>query len=212
MYKIGQGLVLLSLAASTAYADPPPTDRIVIDVITVNGTGCPANTAAVAVSPDNTAFTVSYAAYTAQVGVGASATDFRKNCNLNLLVHVPSGFAYAIASANYRGFASLAAGATASERANYFFQGQSTSGLIIHNLPVGPYMDDWQTTDATDIASLVFSPCGAQRNLNINTELRVSAGTSDPTKTTSFVTMDSTDGAITTTYTFSWLRCPVHKG
>lgn len=212
MHHLGKGLVLLSLLATAAYADPPPTDKIVIDVITVNGTGCTPGTAAVAVSPDNTAFTVSYSAYTAQVGVGAAATDFRKNCNLNLLVHVPQGFAYAVASANYRGFASLAAGATATQRANYFFQGQSTSGLIVHNLPNGPFLDDWQTTDTTDIASLVFSPCGAQRNLNINTELRVAAGTSDPKKTTSFVTMDSTDGAITTTYVFSWKHCTALTG
>ena len=35
--------------------------------------------------------------------------------------------------------------------------------------------DDWQTTDATPIASIVWASCSAQRNLNINTQLRVSA-------------------------------------
>jgi len=69
MWRISTALVVL-FAASWAYADSPPTDRIIIDVITVNGTGCPAGTAAVSVLPDNTGFTLSYAAYTAQVGVG----------------------------------------------------------------------------------------------------------------------------------------------
>jgi hypothetical protein len=197
---------MMLLFASSAYADAPPTDHIVIDVITVNGSGCPAGTAAIAVSPDNTAFTVTYSNYLAQVGVGAAPTDFRKNCQLNLLVHVPQGFTYAIAAANYRGFASLAAGTTASERAGYFFQGQAPTATIIHNFTT-PMLDDWQTTDTTDLAALVFAPCGMQRNLNINTELRVAAGTSDPTKTTSFVSMDSTDGAITTTYHFAWMQC-----
>ena len=205
MLKIASGLVVL-LFASSVYADPPPTDHIVIDVITVNGSGCPAGTAAVAVSPDNTAFTVSYSNYLAQVGVGSVPTDFRKNCQLNILVHVPQGFTYAIASANYRGFASLAAGATGLERANYFFQGQAPTAFVQHPF-AGPFADDWQTTDSTDLAALVFAPCGVQRNLNINTELRVSAGTSDPTKTTSFMTMDSTDGQITTTYHFAWMQC-----
>src|SRR4051794_10367847 len=83
-------------SAATVITVPPPKDRIVIDVITVNGTGCKAGTAAIAMSSDNTAFTVTYSAYTALVGLGSTSTDFRKNCQLNLIVHVPSGFTYAI--------------------------------------------------------------------------------------------------------------------
>jgi hypothetical protein len=209
MQKIGRSLVILSLSlsASSAYADPPPSDHIVIDIITVIGSGCPAGTAAIAISPDNTAFTVTYSNYMAQVGVGAKPTDLRKNCQLNILVHVPMGFTYAIASADYRGFASLARGATGLERANYYFQGQTPTTFVEHPY-VGPYLDDWQATDQTSLAALVFAPCGVQRNLNINTELRVAVGTSDPTRTTSFMQMDSTDGQITTTYHFAWQQCP----
>jgi hypothetical protein len=185
---------------------PPPSDKIVIDVVTVNGSGCPAGTAAVAVAPDNTAFTVTYSAYTAMVGVGALPTDFRKNCQVNLRVHVPQGFTYAIAQADYRGFASLESGATAQERANYYFQGQSATPYVSHPFS-GPLQDDWQTTDLTDLAALVYAPCGEQRLFNINTELRVNAGTSNPRKTTSFITMDSIDGAINTTYHFAWKTC-----
>ena len=60
----------------------------------------------------------------------------------------------------------------------------------------------------TDIASLNWEPCGQERNFNINTELRVAAGTSNPKTTTSFLSMDSTDGSITTTYHFAWKTCP----
>jgi hypothetical protein len=195
--------------ASAGFFDsstPPPNDHIVIEVVTVNGTGCPRGSADVAMTPDNTAFTVTYSAYTAQVGVGAAPTDMRKNCQINLIVHVPQGFTYAIAQADYRGFASIVNGASASERANYYFAGQSATAFVSH--PIGALQDDWQFTDFTDIASLIFAPCGALRNLNINTELRVSAGTSDPKKTTSFVQMDSTDGSIKTVYHFHWLTCP----
>ena len=195
-------------ASAAVLTVPPPSDRIVIDVITVNGTGCPAGTAAIAMSPDNTAFTVTYSAYTALVGVGATSTDFRKNCQLNLVVHVPSGFTYAINKVDYRGFASIVKGASATERANYYFQGMSQTAYVSHTFS-GPKSDDWQTSDEVPLASLVWSPCGALRNLNINTELRVAAGTSDTKKTTSFISMDSTDGSITTTYHFSWKQCPV---
>lgn len=185
---------------------PPPRDRIVIDVVTVNGSGCPAGSAAVAVSPDNTAFTVTYASYIAQVGVGAVPTDMRKNCQISLVVHVPQGFTYAISQTDYRGYASLARGASAIQRAAYYFQGQSQTVWSTHNY-AGTMDDSWQSTDLVDVAQLVYAPCGARRNFNINTELRVNAGTSDIRRTTSFFTMDSTDGALNTTYHFSWATC-----
>ncbi|MBG0857843.1 DUF4360 domain-containing protein [Streptomyces spinoverrucosus] len=190
---------------STGIVDPPP-DRIVIKVATVNGSGCPQGTAAVAVSPDNTAFTVTYSDYLAQVGGDSDPTAFRKNCQLNLIVHVPQGFTYAIASADYRGFAALQSGASSVQRASYYFQGSPNTEFRNHAFR-GPYNDNWQATDTTDWAQLVWAPCGVQRNFNINTELRVSAGSSDPAKT-SFMTMDSTDGDISTIYHLAWKECP----
>ncbi|MEV7597202.1 DUF4360 domain-containing protein [Kitasatospora sp. NPDC089797] len=198
---------LVSSSAVGGDALPTPPDRIVIDVATVNGSGCPAGTAAVAVSPDNTAFTVTYSSYLAQVGVGSKPTDFRKNCQLDLRVHVPQGFTYAIASADYRGFAHLENGASGTERANYYFQGDPQTSYASHRFD-GPTDDNWQATDTVDVAALVFAPCGEERNFNINTELRVAAGSSDTGRTTSFMTMDSTDGSINTTYHLAWKQCP----
>jgi hypothetical protein len=187
--------------------ETPPPDHITIDIVTVNGSGCPAGTAAVAVSEDNKAFTVTYSDYLAQVGVGARPTDFRKNCQLNLRVNVPQGFTYGIAQADYRGFAHLERGAYAIQKANYYFQGMSQNDSASHRYN-GPHSDDWQATDQTELAAIVYSPCGEKRNFNINTELRVYPGSSNTATTTSFVSMDSTDGAIDTTYQFSWKTCP----
>ncbi|GFH36851.1 DUF4360 domain-containing protein [Streptomyces pacificus] len=191
-------------SANAAIIAPP--DKIAIEIATVNGSGCAPGTAAVAVSQDNTAFTVTYSNYLAQVGGGASPVDFRKNCQLNLVVHVPQGFTYAVASADYRGFASLQSGATAVQKASYYFQGSPDTAAREHPYS-GPYSDNWQATDNTEWGQLVWAPCGVQRNFNINTELRVNAGTSDPS-TTSFMTMDSTDGEINTVYRLAWKECP----
>ncbi|GGX65286.1 DUF4360 domain-containing protein [Streptomyces hiroshimensis] len=196
----------LSTYDASIIVNPPP-DKIVIEIATVNGSGCPAGTAAVAVAPDNTAFTVTYSDYLAQVGVGSKPTDFRKNCQLNLIVHVPQGFTYAIASADYRGYAKLEPGATGTQKASYYFQGSSTTTPSSHVFR-GSYADNWQATDRVDVAALVWAPCGEKRNFNINTELRVNAGSSDPSKTTSFMTMDSTDGDINTIYHLAWKECP----
>lgn len=190
---------------SGGFDDPPP-DKIIIKVATVNGSGCPQGTTAVAVSEDNTAFTVTYSAYLAQVGGNSDPTAFRKNCQLNLVVHVPQGFTYAIASADYRGFASLQPGANGAQKASYYFQGSPNTASKNHPFN-GPYDDNWEATDSTDWAQLVWAPCGVQRNFNINTELRVNAGSSAP-GAVSFMTMDSTDGDISTVYHMAWKECP----
>ncbi|MBZ4324333.1 DUF4360 domain-containing protein [Streptomyces huiliensis] len=195
----------LSPQATAAEGAPPP-GRIQIDVVSVNGSGCPAGTAAVAVAGDNTAFTVSYSNYLAQVGLGSKPTDFRKNCQLGLNVHVPQGYTYAIARADYRGFAHLQSGATGLEKASYYFQGMQQTTSANHRFS-GPFSDDWQTSDVTDFDALVYAPCGTQRILNVNTELRVSAGSSDPASTTSFMAMDSADGSVNTLYHFEWKQC-----
>src|SRR5690606_25053971 len=167
--------------------------------------GRPQGTAAVAVSADNTAFTVTYSDYLAQAGGNSDPTASRKNCQLSLLVHVPQGFTYAIASADYRGFASLRPGATGTQKASYYFQGSPSTAFRTHTFS-GPHDDNWQATDETDWAQLVYAPCGVQRNFNINTELRVSAGSSSDK--VSFMTMDSTDGDISTVYHLAWKECP----
>ncbi|GII81900.1 hypothetical protein Sru01_68820 [Sphaerisporangium rufum] len=205
----GAAAVLLGVMSAPANAadSTVPTEKITIDVVTVNGSGCPRGSATVVERPDNTGFSVYYSDYLVQVGPDAEPTDIRKNCQLNLLVHVPQGFTYAIAKAEYRGFGYLQAGASGLQQANYYFQGDPRGTVEEHPLS-GPFTGRWQNTDTTDVAALVYKPCGVDRNLNINTELRVSAGSSNPQKSTSFMTMDSTRGSVNTTYHFAWQRCP----
>lgn len=202
-------LAATAVAAAPASASVPlrvpGPEGVTIEIATVNGSGCPEGTAAVAVSEDKEAFTVTYSDYMAVTGGSSSPLDFRKNCQINMKVHVPQGFTYAIASADYRGFAFLQPGATAMEKASYYFQGMPQTSAISHTLE-GEFVDNWQFTDENDVAQLVFKPCGEERNFNINTELRVFGG-DDPSKT-SFISMDSTDGTIKTTYQFAWKTCP----
>ncbi|MFJ9798243.1 DUF4360 domain-containing protein [Streptomyces sp. NPDC101145] len=204
---VGATLLAPGPAGAAGGGAAAPPDKIVIEIATVNGSGCPAGTAAVAVAPDNTAFTVTYSQYLAQVGVGSKPTDFRKNCQLNLIVHVPQGFTYAVASADYRGYAHLERGAWATQKASYYFQGSPDTAARQHPFR-GPYDNNWQVTDETDWGQLVWAPCGVKRNFNINTELRVNGGTSDTAKTNSFIAMDSTDGDIRTVYRLAWKECP----
>ncbi|MEU8241076.1 DUF4360 domain-containing protein [Actinoplanes missouriensis] len=205
------GTTLLAALAATAVPAaaapaPLPIDKMVIDVVAANGSGCPLGTADVTVSPDNKAFTVTYSEFTAQVGVGARPLDFRKNCQLALNVDVPQGFTYAIARTDYRGFVRLEKGASATQSSFYYFQGDLQTHKTRHDF-TGPADGDWQRTDTIGISSVSFLPCGERRFLNVNTELRVNAGWSDRKKTTSFLTMDSTDGNLDTVYHVAWRKC-----
>ncbi|MEU9300981.1 DUF4360 domain-containing protein [Streptomyces sp. NPDC048269] len=194
-------------ASAPAPAAKAPSDQVTVDVASVNGSGCRPGSAAVAVSPDNSAFTVTYSEYVAQAGGGAPAVEGRKNCQLSLVVHVPQGYTYAVAQVDYRGFGSLQEGAIGTQKASYYFQGMSQTAQRTHKF-TGALDDNWQATDTTGVQALAFAPCGEQRNFNINTELRAEVGTSDPSQT-SFMALDSTDGAINSVYHFSWKQCPV---
>ena len=193
-----------SASGGNANEQAPPPDRITIDVVTVNGSGCPAGTAEVDSASNNTAFTVTYSNYAARAGGNAGPTDFRQNCQLGVLIRVPQGFTYAIARADYRGFARLRNGAVGLQRANYYFQGSSDELHLDHSL-TGPYNDNWHTTDVTAVSELVFAPCGRSVILNINTELRVHTGSD--ANASNFISMNSTDGRVTTLHHFHWERC-----
>jgi hypothetical protein len=190
-------------AAATGAADTVPGDPITVEVLSVNGSGCPAGSADVKPLADNTGFTVAYRNYVATAGPGAEPTDFRKNCQLGLLVHVPQGFTYAVARAEYNGLARLSTGASGLERANYYFQGSEDNTYSDHEFD-GPLTKRWSVSDTAAGAALVYAPCGTSRVLNVNTELRVYEGAST---SPSAMAMTSSSGGVNTIYRFSWKAC-----
>lgn len=199
----------LSLLAPFAVADPaycdPPAERLTVQIVTVSGSGCPQGTSAISMSPDNTRFIVTNSAYIALAGLGARPLDSRKNCFLTVMIAPPSGYTYAVSRVEYQGYAHLEAGATARERGDFFFQGTRAAGYVSHEF-VGPMDDEFFWDAPVDPSALTWLPCGEQRYLNLATELRVAVGTSDPTSTTSYITMDST-GWVFTGYHLVWSKC-----
>jgi len=206
------GVRLLLLVALTGVFVVPgtasaevPAERITLDVVSVNGSGCPPGSADVSVLPDNTGFRVAYRDFLARAGGGAGATEFRKNCQVNILVHIPQGFTFAVAWADYRGRARLESGASGLQRTNYYFMGSGDNNYRDHTF-AGPLFGTWSTVDATPVEELVYAPCGVNRNLNINTELRVDEGSLNPGKTSS-MSMRASDGNVDTIVHFSWKQC-----
>lgn len=190
------------LSVATTASEEPPPGNITVRLVTANGTGCPLGTTTVAPFADNTGFTVTYSAYTAQAGGGVSPLENRKNCQLAVLATVPQGFTYAIAEITYRGFMQLEGQATGLQKASYYFAGDPNTSEVQRTFR-GPKVDNWTVTH--EAPSYVYAPCATTRNININSELRVASTAANAP--TSIMTMDSTDASVSTIVRFAWKRC-----
>ena len=193
----------LAIAPASARAAVPgqPTPGFTVQLQSVNGSGCPVGSTAVS-APNDTTFTVTYDSYLVDAGNGAPATDFRKNCQLNVLVGVPAGFTYGIVSEQYRGFAALDTGARGLLLTSYYFSGISGTYYANHTL-FGPMNGIYESDDAQPV--ITWAPCHFTGTMNVNTSLQVFKG-----KNPSFfneLTMDSTDVHIATYFHLAFKTC-----
>jgi hypothetical protein len=192
----------LVAAPPAAPSVSPPTTRVTIDKLKVNGTGCRSDTTVITMSPDNEAFTVIYSAYQAVSGGSTKPPDARKACSISVRLNVPANVTFSVPQVDYRGFAQLEVGASATQSARYHFTGSGAPGLTVHSF-TGGLVNDWQVTDTVPGGSAEFGACGKERKLDIDTELAVTAKAGGPT---SLIAMDSTDGVVTT-YHLQWKNC-----
>jgi hypothetical protein len=196
--------------AAAAKKDKPPNGTtIVIKEVTAKGTGCTTASTVITISPDNEAFTITYGAYDVSAIGGAKPADVSKSCKITIRVLAPAGYSYAVAKIIYRGFAVIAAGASGMQQAKYHVQGTPERPLIEHPLPS---LTDviFEHVDTIDPAQQSWSKCGKDRKIDIDTTLRVQAGTS-ARDDFSQVAMDSTDGEVKTLhptrYALVWKAC-----
>lgn len=166
------------------------------------GSGCPAGTVAENISPDLQAFTLLFDSYVAEFGPGVPFTAKRKNCQLLFDFDYPAGWQFALLTLDTRGYASLESGVRAVQQTRFYFQGQTQTGSLTTNL-VGPIDQDYQVRDVLPATQLTFSPCGAQRALNVNTSVQLSGASNR----SGLITVDSIDGYVTHYYAIQWRRC-----
>ncbi|WUI00521.1 DUF4360 domain-containing protein [Spirillospora sp. NBC_00431] len=192
-------IALPALTPTAAAADPPPRG-VTIDIATVHGSGCPIGTAAVALSHNNDAFTITRSGMRAEAGGTSAPANAQKTCQINLKVHVPQGYTYGIRAVEYNGTAHLEAGASGVVTASTYFQGNPNPQPRTKTIK-GPFSGPWRVVIPDE--NPIYSPCGEQRNLNLSAKVQVDPGTSDPSKP-SYMTMDGDE-----VYAFSWKRCVI---
>lgn len=206
---IGIALALLPGAALAETPAGAPTDeKVTAHLAAVNGSGCPKDSVTVVPYPNNTGIVVSYSSFYVQRGGESQSYQGYQNCNLDIKIHVPSGFTFAISKAMYSGYAYVVNGATAKLVSRYNFQGQgpTISTHVINSST--PYDDNWTIVDEFSFPNLVWSPCGQDVILTDAFELRAQPyGPSKNPADVSFVTTNKSDHSVTTDFNFAWTRC-----
>jgi hypothetical protein len=202
LVKFGAPLLVAAFASTAAHAAAP--DYVRVRSISYAGSGCRAGTVAENVSPDLQAFTLLFDSYIASAGPGISPLEKRKNCTLNIDLDFPQGWSFTIFTVDYRGYVSLERGVNGLQTSKYYFQGQPATGTL--STPIaGPVDRDYQIRDTLGLSAEVWSPCGAQRALNINTDVRVD--NTRNRRATGLMTVDSIDGQLKLIYGIKWRRC-----
>lgn len=203
-YTVAAVAVLTALAFSGAEAQ---AQTLTIKEITYNGTGCPKDTAEVAIDNVSHTFSVLFDQFIAsQPG---PVTDRRRNCALRINFHVPQGYQFSIADVRYKGFADLPRGVGGMQTATYefpLFSPSWTSRTVLYG-PYGPTVPpdfgSYERTDIIPLATNVWSPCGADYPLAIDTQTLL-FGNAAPQAT---MTTDTIDGKVTQIWQWRWRTC-----
>ena len=188
---------LIALASTQAMADD-----IQLGQPAYGGSGCPAGSASAVLSPDQKSLSILFDQYITEAGGMSGRRLDRKSCNLAIPVRVPQGYSISVFQVDYRGYAAIPAGGRGQFNVEYFFAGsQGPRQTKTFN---GPTNRQYDLSDRLTAEALVWTPCGADTNLRINTGLMVQTNAA---YADALATVDSADVTAGLVYHIQWRRC-----
>lgn len=166
-FALSLGLAAL-LHAEPAHADTAP-DGVAITAVRASGTGCNFGAAQVALAPDASGLSLSYAAFDL-VGQAVPRVRIAKACAVTVDVAVPLGWSVGASNALVMGSAELARGSTASIKLTTSVQGALGKMLLGNHTFKGSFAGDY--VQQADAPMVLFSPCtGTKRTLRFDTAI-----------------------------------------
>ncbi|SMF29255.1 DUF4360 domain-containing protein [Pseudobacteriovorax antillogorgiicola] len=205
MRLMGITSLLFLLSQSTQANEAPDPSKVYIKKITWAGSGCADSTAVGSnISADAQAFTLTFNSFSAEIGPGIPLGDRRSKCKIKVDLRIPGGWSYALFDVDYRGEVALEEGVNATFNSQYYFQSRSSDRVIFESHLQGEIFDFFQRRDTVGISDVVWSPCGKNRALNIESEVSLDTDHSD--RSGAFY-IDSMDGSFTQVYSIQWLKC-----
>ncbi len=196
-----KGLSILSLMLLWSWQSYA-ADKLVLGAPAYGGNGCPAGSASVTVSPDQSALSILFDSYIAEAGNTTGRMVDRKSCNIAIPVRVPQGYSVAVFQVDYRGFNVVPGGGTTRLNAEYFWAG--ARGPAVSRIFSGPLADGYVLSDGLVARTLVWTPCGADVNLRINSSVMAQANRRMDQTMIGVDSADITSGLI---YHLQWRRC-----
>jgi hypothetical protein len=165
-------LVGIATYANVAHAEAPAYARV--RSISYAGSGCRAGSVATNVSPDLQAVTLMFDEYAAYDGPGVPLNEKRRNCQFNFDLDYPAGWSFAIPSITVRGYAQIRRGGSGLVQFTHYYSG--VANLARYRITLTGPVDRDLVAVLPQEGPLVWSPCGAHRGLNINSEIRLATG------------------------------------
>lgn len=165
------------------------------------GTGCPAGTVSVTLSPDAKSLSLLFDEYQVAVGGDTGKSFDRKSCNIAIPVHVPQGMSVSVLKIDFRGFNFLPQSATSQFNVEYFFAG--TRGPSFQRTFRGPIDEDYLINNNLTVQAIVWSACGADVNLRTNSSMRVRTVANRE----AMASIDSQDVNAGIIYQLQWRQC-----
>ena len=166
------------------------------------GNGCPQGSASATLSPDAKQLSILFDSYV--VEANASKRIDRKSCNLAIPIHVPNGISVSILRVDYRGFNGLPAGASSTLTAEYFLADRQ--GPRFTRDFWGAQDRDYYESNSLAAVGVVWTPCGRDTNLRINSSIRVRTNAAGQQ---AMSTVDSVDLSAGLVYHLQFRRCTI---
>ncbi|MHB1144604.1 MAG: DUF4360 domain-containing protein [Thiobacillus sp.] len=165
------------------------------------GTGCPAGTVSVTLSPDAKSLSLLFDQYQVAVGGDTGKSFDRKSCNIAIPVHVPQGMSVSVLKIDFRGFNYLPRSASSQFNVEYFFAG--ARGPAFQRVFRGPLDEDYLINNNLTVQAVVWSGCGADVNLRTNSSMRVKTVSNRE----AMASIDSEDVNAGIIYQLQWRQC-----
>lgn len=180
---------------------PAFADDISLGAPGYGGTGCPAGTVSVTLSPDAKSLSLLFDEYQVAVGGETGKSFDRKSCNIAIPVHVPQGLSVSILKIDFRGFNHLPRSANSQFNVEYFFAG--TKGPTFQRKFRGPLDEDYLINNELVAEAIVWSGCGVDVNLRTNSSMRLSSLYNQEAMSS----IDSEDINAAIVYQLQWKKC-----
>ncbi len=160
--KFIKALLLFATIATAPISPAFASSKVEIVGANYGGSGCPAQSASVSVSPDGQELSILFDKFSA---LGNDPSQSRKSCNLSIPIKVPQGFQISLYDADYRGY--VAPDTKGTLRAEYFFAGNR--GPVFQRTFKGE--ENYTVRDSLVTVADVWSACGDSTNMRVNASM-----------------------------------------